>query len=170
MRGLKKLRSQSGFSLFESILALLIVVILTTGITVGVNAAQTIYQRSVFYSECQVLAATLDTALSDVLRFSSDVVEEDGVVKFTNANYSVVKGHITRKDGWLYLNLSDEKADTEEDAPLTLLLNGGVYSSMELTQFTMHYADSVFSGSYEIVSKQNRNLKKSYDFYFRTLG
>lgn len=170
MRGLRKLSKQKGFSLFESVVALLVIALLTVGVSTGVKAASSIYQKSLFHSEGEVLAATVDTALSDVLRFSTSIKEEDGIIKFTNSNYSVTDGHLFLKDGWLYLNLTDEKADTASDAPLSALLSGGIYSSMKIDSFTLDYNEGVYSGSYEIQSKENSALKKSFDFYFRTLG
>lgn len=167
---MKKFCSQKGFSLFESIVALLIISLLTIGIATAVNAASSIYKKSLFVSEGEVLAATVDTALSDVLRFSSAVNEEDGVIQFTNANYSVNNGHFVLNDGWLYLNLTNEKADDAEDAPLVALLNGGIYSSMKMKFFTLSYHDGVFSGNYIIQSKKDSALEKRYDFYFRTLS
>ncbi len=165
MKVLQKIANCKGFSLLESMAALLIISILTVGITTGVNAASKIYQQSLFVSEGDILAATVDTALSDVLRFSSEISEEDGVVSFTNANYSVKKGHLLSESGWLYLNLRGE-----EDAPLVLLLNNGVYSSMEINSFQLSYAEGVFSGSYEIKSKKDDTLVKKYAFHFRTLS
>ncbi|WP_304509183.1 type II secretion system protein [Anaerotignum sp.] len=170
MAGMKKLINQRGFSLFESMVALLIIALLTVGISTGVKAAAGIYKRSLFVSEGDVLAATLDTALSDVLRYSSSISEEDGTVQFTNTNYSMVNGHLVLKDGWLYLNLTDEEADDASDPSLTLLLSGGIYSSMEIESFTLNYSDGVFSGNYVIQSKEDAALEKSYDFYFRTLS
>ena len=81
MKALKKLCSQKGFSLFESMVALFIISILTVGITTAVNAVANVYKKSLFVSEGEMLAATIDIALSDLLRFSSDVMEEGGVVK-----------------------------------------------------------------------------------------
>ncbi len=167
---MKKLWSKCGFSLFESIVALLIISLLTIGITTAVNAAADIYKKSLFVSEGEVLAATVDTALSDVLRFSSAINKEDGVIQFTNANYSVNNGHFVLNDGWLYLNLTNEKADDAEDAPLVALLNGGIYTSMRIDSFTLNYDKGVFSGNYVIQSKKDSALEKSYDFYFRTLS
>lgn len=170
MKGIKKCLNKGGFSLFESMVALLIISILTIGITTAVNAAASIYKKSLFVSEGEVLAATIDTALSDVLRFSSSISEEDGIIQFTNENYNVVKGHFVLKKGWLYLNLTDEKADDADDAPVVALLNGGIYTSMVIDSFTLHYQDGVFSGSYVIQSKENSALRKDYTFYFRTLA
>lgn len=170
MKGIKKCLNKGGFSLFESMVALLIISILTIGITTAVNAAASIYKKSLFVSEGEVLAATIDTALSDVLRFSSSVSEEDGKIQITNENYSVVKGHFVLKKGWLYLNLTDEKADSADDAPLVALINGGTYTSMKIDSFTLNYKDGVFSGSYVIQSKDDSNLRKNYTFIFRTLS
>jgi Tfp pilus assembly protein PilV len=170
MKGIKKCLNIGGFSLFESMVALLIISILTIGITTAVNAAASIYKKSLFVSEGEVLAATIDTALSDVLRFSSSVSEEDGKIQITNENYSVVKGHFVLKKGWLYLNLTDEKADGADDAPLVALINGGTYTSMKIDSFTLNYKDGVFSGSYVIQSKDDSNLRKKYTFIFRTLS
>jgi prepilin-type N-terminal cleavage/methylation domain-containing protein len=171
MKGLRKLCNRKGFSLFESIVALLIISLLTIAIATGVKTAASVYKKSLFLSESDVLAATVDIALSDVLRFSTNITEEvDGTVQFTNANYSVRNGHFLLKDGWLYLNLTDEKADDAEDAPLAALLNGGIYTSMKIDSYRLDYNDGVVSGNYVIQSKKDSALEKSYEFYFRTIN
>ncbi|MDD4844932.1 MAG: prepilin-type N-terminal cleavage/methylation domain-containing protein [Anaerotignum sp.] len=171
METLRKLCNGKGFSLFESIVALLIISLLTIGVATGVNTAASVYKKSLFLSESDVLAATVDTALSDVLRFSSNITEQaDGTVQFTNANYSVRNGHFLLKDGWLYLNLTNEKMDDAEDAPLAALLNGGIYTSMKIDSYILDYKDGVFSGSYVIQSKEDSALEKSYEFYFRPIN
>lgn len=171
MKALKKLCSQKGFSLFESLVALFIISILTVGITTAVNAAANVYKKSLFVSEGEMLAATIDIALSDLLRFSSDVMEEGGVVKLTNLGYNVRKGHLFLDSGLLYLNLTDEKPDDALDAPLAPLINLGAYSSMKIKEgsFKLNYAEGVFSGQYVIQSKDDSTLEKRYEFYFRTV-
>ena len=170
MKGLKKLGNKRGFSLFESIVALLVISILTVGITTGVNAAVSVYKKSLSYTEAEVLATTIDIALSDVLRYSSsiDKKEEEGkedVIHFTNANYGVINGYLCLRDGRIYLNQT-----FEEDDGAPPLLNGGMYTSMKIDSFTLTYKDEFFSGEYEVQSKENSTLNKSYNFCFRTLA
>ncbi len=171
MKYIRKLCNKKGFSLFESIVALLIISLLTIAIATGVKTAASVYKKSLFLSESDVLAATIDTALSDVLRFSSNITKEaDGTVQFTNANYSVRNGHFLIKDGWLYLNLTDDA----KDAPLSALLNGGIYTSMKIDSYTLDYTlvdnDVVFKVNYMIQSKDDSALEKSYESYFRTIN
>lgn len=172
MKLFRKLNSRKGFSLLESMAALMIVSILTVGIVTCTNAASRIYYKSLFVSEGDILAATIDTALSDLLRFSSEItVKKKGdEISFTNANYSIIQGHLFLKDGWLYINQTDTKLDFAEDAPVAVLLNNGTYSSMEISSFTLKYQDGVFSGTYEIKSKKDEALTKDYSFNFRTLS
>lgn len=167
---MKKIKSNKGFSLFEATATLLIISLLTISITIAVRASTSIYRKSVFISEGDILAATIDVVLSDVLRFASDVNEEDGVIQFTNANYSINNGHLFVNGGWLHVNLTNEKNDDEEDAPVVVLLNGGMYTTIKIESFSLNYIDGVFSGNYVIQSKSDHNLKKSYEFYFRTLN
>lgn len=170
MKKVKKFRWQRGFSLFESMVALLIIGFLTIGVSTGIHVASNIYTKSVFHSEGEVLAATIDTALSDILRFSTSVKEEDGMIRFTNANYSMLNGHVFVKDGWLYLNLTGDEAEDASEASLAPLVSGGMYTSMKITSFTLEYNKGLFSGTYTIESKKDSRLKKTYDFYFRTLS
>ncbi|KAF5077310.1 hypothetical protein DSECCO2_152120 [anaerobic digester metagenome] len=172
MKALKKLGGQKGFSLFESMVALFIISILTVGITTAVNAAANVYKKSLFVSEGEVLAATIDIALSDLLRFSSDITEEDGIVEFTNTGYNVKKGHLFLDSGLLYINLTEEKPDDAIDAPLATLINLGVYSSMKIKEgsFKLNYVEGVFSGNYVIQSKDDSTLEKNYEFFFRTVN
>ncbi len=167
----KKRRRSAGFTLLESLIALLIVVLITACVAVGTSASGRVYRRSLFASESDLTAATLDIALSDVLRYAYAVeCAEDGtVLSFSNDNYSVAGGHFVIKEGFLYLNTSDTLSDDTVGEHLKPLIGGNTYTASTLTDFQLSYREGVFSGSYTLASRYYADLSKTFPFQFHAL-
>ena len=67
----KKLKSNRGFTLVEMLVALAIVVMLSLMISVGSSVGAQVQRESTFVAQSDVLASTINTALGDVLRYST---------------------------------------------------------------------------------------------------
>ena len=61
----KKIRSQSGFSLAETLLAVLILLLVTSLVTTGISTVQNVYDKVVLGANAQVMLSTAVTALRD---------------------------------------------------------------------------------------------------------
>ena len=86
----RKLKSSKGFSLLETLVALIIVLLVASCVTIGISASNRVYKRSLFVSESDLIASTIDIALSDVLRYAYDINCADDtntVSSFSNKNY-----------------------------------------------------------------------------------
>ena len=73
----KKLHLRRGMTLTEMLVALLILSLVTVGVTAGTGTALRVYRQSTAASEAQMLTSTLSTVLMDELRYASDI-QADG--------------------------------------------------------------------------------------------
>ena len=164
-----KLRLKAGFTAVEMMVAVLMVSLITASIITVSGAALNIRSNELFASESEELAMTLNTAIGDVLHYSTGVKTAGGtdntLIGLTNLNYGIKDGAFVLKDGRLYLFTA---ADGESALPL---VSKGTYTNMKIKDFDVTYneAENVFEGSYNIEgTKSNQN--KSITFVFRPIN
>lgn len=167
MRKLKaQLKKSAGFTLIEMIVAVAILVLISTAMTSGLIIATRSYRESVFQSDSEILCDTINTALSDVLRYAVfTTVTDEGGVQFSNDQYNILSdGHFTEQDGRIYI---DTGGDTSERL---LLLNTGAYVGLLVTGFALQYDDSThsYSGTY-VISTTDGSLTKDCAFIYKSL-
>lgn len=85
---MKKLRNQNGLTLTEMLCTVIIVLLFSSLVSVGANAAVRSFRISMADSQAQELCSTLTTAISDKLRYCT--VEADNTVFIQGVGY--VKG------------------------------------------------------------------------------
>ena len=180
----RALHSRRGMTLTETLMVVLIIALLTLVIATGIMAAFHVYIQSTFASASQMVSDTVDLALSDVLRYATDV-ETDGsgdVTAYTNSSYGVTDGklHVGTDDDRGLIYLRYEGADSTENV---LLLSDLSYSGLRVVPddydpdtgadsgaFDLRYIDGVFSGSYRLYDPVNSLLSDSFEFSFRTVN
>lgn len=178
-------RARSGMTLVETLVAVLMVVLLTTMVAAGMAAAVRVRAQSTFVSGSQQVADTIGAALSDVLRYATDV-ETDGegaVSAFTNVNYGVTAGQI-------YVGAGDEDGDrgviylnAPGAAKKIPLLTNPSYSGLAVVPedfdsdddsiggpLALRYSDGVFSGIYRLYDSAGGKLSEPIEFTFRALN
>lgn len=177
---MKKLHKNKGFTLVETLAALIILVMLTLVVNTGVQVAVKTYRTLTFASESDLLSSTIYTSLSDVLRFAKwekteagDADGSDPIIYITNEYYSMKTGHLLILDGKLAVNPEAAEGGTEGTADSDTekyyyLVNSGAYTNLKLTDFTIEYQDGVFSGTYTIENKSG-DMKKEANYTFRSL-
>lgn len=158
-----RLRSKKGFTLVELLAALLILTLMLSVVSAGISMAFTIYRKSLFISESETLSATVDTALSDVLRFAENVAtDKDGQVSMlTNDYYGISYSMIgIDSDGYIVYNTD------------LLLIGTGAYTSLRIKDFSLQYDNTahVFSGSYTIYNRKDTSMSKDFSFTFRSVA
>lgn len=79
----------AGMTLVELLCALAVVLLVSAGMVLGVSLAVRSYERSVAGSEAQVLCSTLETIVSDELRYAGTLErdESDKVIGFFSQNH-----------------------------------------------------------------------------------
>lgn len=87
----RKLQTCSGFGLFEILVAIIMLSLVVTVLSSSTAASLRIYRQSTALSEATILSSTLFEAISDELRFATDVtITANGTLHtFTSPNYGV---------------------------------------------------------------------------------
>ncbi len=154
-------RRTGGFTLVEMLAALVILMLLTGIVTMGVNLGMKTYREATFASESQILAGTINSALSDPFRNMTYTEDALG-----NRTYSIVYrddatgGAVTSPslkaiDGQIYIQGSNTSGNG------IALLNKKAYSDCKVTSIKLDDCDGVIvSGTFSIQSTVDSSLKK----------
>ena len=187
---MKKLKNAKGFTLVETLTCMLMLVILGGICSTGMEFAMKCYQETVFESNSQTLASSLEVYMSDILRYATDVkttgsADADGykvVTGFTNPVYQMYEGMIavstedeTSGKMVIYTRPAGEAARKEY-----LIVGHGMYAEdMYITDFILKYKDKeedtdeekhYFIGEYKIKSELTDSMVRTYTFGCRTIS
>lgn len=117
-------RKKAGFTLVETLAAMIVVVLLTGVVAMGMSAGMTIYEKTMFSSESSALASTIDSALSGPLRFAAN---DKGTytVEYRGTTHAAA---LSVSDGVIYLGASTDKDAKGNVVGKTPLLNASAYT------------------------------------------
>lgn len=169
-------RCSRGFTLVETLVALLVVGLLTGAISVGIRTAVSVRDEMRFVSESEILASTLHTTAGDVLRYAVNISGEHDPA-FQNEAYGIEGASygqlLVGKDesdptlyGRIYLTNALLADHTTGDL---LLLGSGVYTDLVVQNWQLTYDNELFTGAYTIASR-NGKLTKDFTFVFRPVN
>ena len=160
-------RADRGMTLVETLLALLLITMLTAVLLAGSQAAFQVYVKNSFVADSQTVSDTIVTALSDVLRYATQVETDaaGAVTAYTSTAYQVTGEQITigadaATDGMIFL-------DGAQTIPLLSDLS---YSNMQVTEFALTYEDGVFTCSYRLRDISHSLTSELFTCSLRTLG
>lgn len=108
----KKLRNRSGFTLAETLIAVLILLMASSIITAGIPVARNAYEKIVLTSNAQALLSTTVSALRNELGTAQDVKVEGTKIQFFNSNSESTSLICLNSD------LGDDKISDEEDGTI----------------------------------------------------
>ena len=158
---MKKLRDQSGFSLVESLCAVIVLLLVSAVIMTGSRLAADTFSRSVSVSEAQVLCSTLKTVIADELRSTGTVfVDESGYLEgIFSTHYGISAG-----------NMSSFGAVSHDGSPaavgeLTLggekLLSSSAYTYGARASVSVSYAEeeNCFTATLTVYDGEGREIK-----------
>ena len=109
MRITKKLKNRSGFSLAETLVAIIILLLVSAIVAEGVPVAQNAYDKVVVAANAKVMLSTAITALRNELATAQRITVKDNVITY----YSTDRGAMSKI--YLYAKGSSE-GDTESAA------------------------------------------------------
>lgn len=146
---MKKLRNNSGMTLTELLMAILIVSISTALVGVGIRLAVNSYKACMEASQAQMLCSTLTADISDKLRFSGTVKETNGKIDeiFIQELGKVAVFDINR-DGILEL----------DGRPI---INSGAYPrGLKLKGFSIKFnsTTNIFTVKFDVVNDKNKTV------------
>ena len=86
MHGLRKIKTQSGFTLAETLLAVLILLLVSGIVATGIPVAQNVYEKVILGANAQVMLSTAITALKSELGTAWDMeCEKDHSITYYSA-------------------------------------------------------------------------------------
>ncbi len=105
----KKLHTDSGFTLAETLLAILILLMVSAIVVTGIPAARNAYEKVVLASNAEVVMSTTISALRNELGTAKDVkVSGNEIVYYNSARESTSKIYLKGSDIKIYRYFSDE--------------------------------------------------------------
>lgn len=148
---MKKLRNQNGLTLTEMLCTVIIVLLFSSLVAVGANAAVRSFRISMADSQAQELCSTLTTAISDKLRYCT--VETDAVfIQGVGYVKGPAKDIFTVKDsGQVYLGENK-------------LLGAYAYpEGLKVKDFSVEYNDTerVFTVKFQIKDRRDTKLAEA---------
>ena len=175
MKARRKLKCQGGFTLAETLLAVLILMLVSVIVATGMPAARNAYEKVIVASNAQALLSTAATALRDELGTAWDVKIDDSAAKTLNGADGTYVTYYSANTGGLsklsvntdngimlqeYRRVNAFNTDNEENA---LFLNNNNDSSISETNSRRLVAEKAGPGdtsgnlivSYEKVAYTN---------------
>lgn len=167
---MKKLKKNAGFTLVEMLAVVLILVILTMGMGKTMDAGVQIYRDATFEADSATLSGILNTALGDILRYSTEIrineataanptaaggfrdstgtilLKEDVGFVFTNYEYGI-------RDAYFYTQVFADNTSKGalqmrnlKNADIVELVNTGAYPDLAVTNFVITYVEEGAEG------------------------
>lgn len=150
---MKKLRNQNGLTLTEMLCTVIIVLLFSSLVAVGANAAVRSFRISMADSQAQELCSTLTTAVSDKLRYCT--VEADNTVFIQGVGYvyrSADKIFTVNDRGQVYLGENK-------------FLGAYAYpEGLKVKDFSVEYngTERVFTVKFQIEDRRETKLAEAY--------
>ena len=154
---MKRLRNQNGLTLTEMLCTVIIVLLFSSLVAVGANAAVRSFRISMADSQAQELCSTLTSVISDKLRFCGTVTQDEngGLTQIFIQNVGSVEG-------------KGDAFQIGEDGQLALgdrhLLGSASYpKGLKVKSFTLRYDAStdIFSVTLEIGDRSRQTLSQT---------
>lgn len=147
---MKKLRNQNGLTLTEMLCTVIIVLLFSSLVAVGANAAVRSFRISMADSQAQELCSTLTTAISDKLRYCT--VEADNTVFIQGVGYvyrSADKIFTVNDRGQVYLGENK-------------FLGAYAYpEGLKVKGFSVTYKENVFTVQFQIKDRRETKLAEA---------
>lgn len=155
---MKKLRNQNGLTLTEMLCTVIIVLLFSSLVAVGANAAVRSFRISMADSQAQELCSTLTTAISDKLRYCT--VETDNTVFIQGVGYveGTAENIFTVNDsGQVYLGKNK-------------FLGAYAYpEGLKVQEFSVTYKENVFTVKFQIKDRRKTKLAEA-DFQVKQIN
>ena len=158
---MKKLRNQNGLTLTEMLCTVIIVLLFSSLVAVGANAAVRSFRISMADSQAQELCSTLTTAISDKLRYCT--VEADNTVFIQGVGYVEGKANeiftVNSDSGQVYLGGNK-------------FLGAYAYpEGLKVKEFSVTYNDTerVFNVQFRIEDRRDTKLAEA-DFQVKQIN
>lgn len=195
---MRKNRKNAGFSLIEMMCALLIMVFLTMGVGVSVDAGANIYRDAIFESESATLAGILNTSIGDILRYSIDIRPVTATEKseqgddigiphatdsskryvFTSMDYGIQDAYFSIPLHITGQNMGPVQLKNLRNPNVVELVNTGAYPDLVVSEFKIHFSPRIAPGieggyfeiSYKITSESDSTKTREVSTIVRVMN
>lgn len=172
-RIISRIKHNSGFTLAETLMAVLILSMVTGIAAVGVPAATSAYKNAVDASHAQVLLSTTMTALRDELSTAKKVTPASGSTTISYTDENGLESVITVKGDGIYLKKTRQAVSSDDTTEIERLL-----VSKEAATSNMYATFTSSSSSDSIVTISGLSVKRGtstiadlgLDYKIRVLG
>ena len=172
---LKKLKSKAGMSLMEVMVALLIMVLLIVGMGTGMDAGMRVYADAHFESSSASMASIVNTALTDVLRYTQNIHEPEttltpspiGNLVFTNLEYGLRDAYFVIPSDGQGKGFIQIIAPTADGIKQKALVNSGSFPELQIIDFSITYIAKGESGSFTMVNGTSQTVDDGGLFYIK---
>lgn len=152
-----KNKKTAGLTLVEMLCCVVIMLLVSIGMVNGVSLAVRNYERSLMFSESQVLCSTLTSIVSDELRYAGPVDWDKDPISFFSRNYG--KKCAFSRNGECHVTLKPVEAQANEEG--FKLLPGRAYHfgmKAEVTLSKKDKSDNTFLVTIRISDSKDRKL------------
>lgn len=149
---LAKLNNNRGFSLSELLTVVLLLAVLTLGITVMITSGVRTYNDSLYISEASTVESMINKAFARELRYAEPTELADGGTAVRQFKIGNTKYEIN-------LNSAGYLVETREGTDTAYLLNIGSYANMHVTNLRIDYSGKVFTCNYTLSDKSGTKTK-----------
>ena len=153
-------RAQAGFSLTETLAAMVVLAIATGMVTAAMAFATRTYHDQNFVTQSAVLSGSLDNALASAYRPAK---VKNGTLIVHYSKFYLTNPTLIEDAGMIYLEA--------EDGQRVKLLNAGSYGNCAATlnEVKPYLSESTYSieGSYTISDTTNPSYSHTYEFYYK---
>ena len=160
----RRARQRAGFTFVEVLCALLLTALLGTAVVMGVGSAGKVYQESQATSQADMLANTIDNALSDPLRFLSKN-GADAVVTYNGVSIKkpvlVAASFEGESEDVLYFQ------SASDSSKYVRLLNEGAYGDCTVEVDNSDISTDNAEVEITITYSGNDTLKRSHTFQYK---
>lgn len=171
----KKLSGKAGMTLLEMMVALLILVLLVSGMGTGMTAGLRVYEESAQTTSRTMLAADINSRLTDMLRYAevrktNSENAQDPAEVITNLEFGLLDAYFTDKsDGILKVCFWADKGVARESRNV---ISAGAYNGMKMDSFELLYNEKgYFTISYHLLfNGDTKSVENKFEAVVRVMN
>ena len=154
----KRLSDKKGFTLAETLMAILILLMVTAVVAGGIPVAVNAYNKVVLASNAQLLLSTTMTRLRDELGTATQITVEENEIKYVNDKGVGNKISLTDKEG-VYLEENYTASTDDKKYKHLLVTEQAATESLYMTYTVNSYTGGVLTlGNLKVKSKSDDKI------------
>ena len=164
------IKNNKGFSLVEVLVAIIILLLVTSGIVTGVVLSKRQYQSSITYSKASELYNSLSSLINNELKFTNQIkTDGENVSSFYSVSYatksdltefSVIdgNGNVTSDYGQLILRSASNSSDIKR-----ILSYGAYTNALGCKLDSLTYKEGIFTVTLSVGTSDKTIISKTFN-------